>query len=103
MPPPTVVQAGSVTASINPEGEGAFRYMIGAPGMPSLYEVERVMILLALRVTGGNKTHAARFLGITPRTLRSKVKDLDQQGFQPESYDPKGFYGESAFGGLGEG
>ena len=91
---PTTVQAGTIFASINPDSEGAFRYMIGAPGMPSLYEVERTMVLLALKAMDGNKTHAARYLGISVRALRDKVKRIKIQGFEVGPYSPGGFYAE---------
>jgi two-component system response regulator HydG len=41
----------------------------------SLKEVEKAMILRTLEETGGNRTHAARILGITRRTLQLKLKD----------------------------
>lgn len=45
-----------------------------APGR-SLKEVEREMILLTLEDTGGNRTHAAKILGISRRTLQIKLKE----------------------------
>jgi DNA-binding NtrC family response regulator len=36
-------------------------------------EAERVLIRHALEATGGNRTHAARLLGISVRTLRNKL------------------------------
>ncbi len=41
----------------------------------SLKEVEKVMILRTLEETGGNRTHAARILGISRRTLQLKLKE----------------------------
>ena len=41
----------------------------------SLKEVEKVMILRTLEETGGNRTHAARLLGISRRTLQLKLKE----------------------------
>ena len=46
---------------------------IGA-GEPSLESVEKETILKALETTGGNKSEAARRLGITRRTLHLKLK-----------------------------
>jgi two-component system response regulator HydG len=37
-------------------------------------EIERVAILATLEATGGNKTEAARRLGLTARTLSNKMK-----------------------------
>jgi DNA-binding NtrC family response regulator len=39
-----------------------------------LGELERQAIARALVVTGGNRTRAARLLGISERTLRNKLK-----------------------------
>jgi DNA-binding NtrC family response regulator len=43
----------------------------------SLDELERRQILQALHLTSGNRTHAARMLGIGLRTLQRKLKSLD--------------------------
>jgi DNA-binding protein Fis len=40
---------------------------------PNLVEAERVLIEHALRLTEGNRTRAAGLLGISIRTLRSKL------------------------------
>jgi len=45
------------------------------PGATSLREVERVAILRTLRQTGGNRTRAAKILGITRKTLQNKIKE----------------------------
>ena len=41
----------------------------------SLKEVEKEMILCTLEETGGNRTHAAKILGISRRTLQLKLKE----------------------------
>ncbi|MBW1982325.1 MAG: sigma-54-dependent Fis family transcriptional regulator [Deltaproteobacteria bacterium] len=41
----------------------------------SLKEMEKQMILRTLEETGGNRTHAARILGISRRTLQLKLKE----------------------------
>jgi Response regulator containing CheY-like receiver, AAA-type ATPase, and DNA-binding domains len=41
--------------------------------------MEKIFILEALARTGGNKTKAAQLLGITVRTLRNKLKELNIQ------------------------
>jgi len=52
-------------------GEGAgIRLTTGR----SLKEVEKEMILRTLREVGGNRTHAAKILGISRRTLQLKIK-----------------------------
>lgn len=45
-----------------------------------LGELERMAIQEALRRVGGNRTHAARMLGISLRTLRNKLKAWRQAG-----------------------
>ena len=47
-------------------------------GVTSLDDMEREAILAALRVTGGNRTKAANALGISARTLRSKLSRYRQ-------------------------
>jgi len=49
--------------------------------MVSLREVERQMIMQALHKTDNNRTHAAKMLGISVRTLRNKLNEYRTQGF----------------------
>jgi len=59
------------------------------PSMLRLDHVERTMIEKALEQTRGNKTHAARLLGISVRTLRNKLHEYrlanpsDENGSSP--------------------
>ncbi len=46
----------------------------------SLNELERNMITRALSKTSGNRTHAAKLLGISVRTLRNKLSEYRQMG-----------------------
>jgi DNA-binding NtrC family response regulator len=50
------------------DGEGVF-----IPNGTRLKKVEEILINEALRTTGGNRTQAAKLLGISPRTLRRKL------------------------------
>ncbi len=43
----------------------------------TLKDVEREMILRTLEETSGNRTHAAKILGVSRRTLQLKLKDYD--------------------------
>jgi DNA-binding NtrC family response regulator len=43
---------------------------------PTLSELERQHIVEALRRTSGNRTHAAKLLGIGLRTLQRKIKSM---------------------------
>jgi DNA-binding NtrC family response regulator len=59
-----------------------------APGeMNSLAEVEKQHILAALEKTRQNRTHAARILGISIRTLRNKLNEYGVKGKDNEN-DP---------------
>ncbi len=57
------------------EGAGAGAGAIAAPA--SLQEAERLLILQTLEETGGNKSEAARRLGITRKTLQNKLQRYD--------------------------
>lgn len=51
------------------------RTLILPPELPlELEQLERLAIEEALRRVGGNRTHAARLLGIGLRTLRTKLR-----------------------------
>jgi DNA-binding NtrC family response regulator len=51
-------------------------------GETSLREMERQMIMSALRKTDNNRTHAAKVLGISVRTLRNKLQEYREQGLR---------------------
>ena len=58
-------------------GEGEAKTTIA--GRPSsLHEAEKIMILKTLEETGGNKSEAARRLGITRKTLQNKLQKYDE-------------------------
>jgi two-component system response regulator HydG len=57
-----------------PAGSEAARGETADAGPVPLEEVERVAILKALEMAGGNKSEAARQLGITRKTLHKKLK-----------------------------
>jgi two-component system response regulator HydG len=56
-----------------PVGSETARGESAGAGPTPLEEVERVAILRALEMTGGNKSEAARQLGITRKTLHKKL------------------------------
>jgi two-component system response regulator FlrC len=60
-----------------PDRRGAF------PGIQTLREMERWMILETLKRLEGNRTRAARELGISLRTLRNKINEYEI--FDPET------------------
>lgn len=55
----------------------AAKALVGQP----MAVVERELILATLAHCGGNRTHAARMLGISIRTLRNKLADYAAAGF----------------------
>jgi DNA-binding NtrC family response regulator len=54
---------------------GSITFKVGQ----KLAEVEREMILRTVAMTCGNRTHAAKYLGITARTLYSKLLQIDRE------------------------
>jgi DNA-binding NtrC family response regulator len=44
---------------------------------PTLSEVEKRLIYLALKKTSGNRNEAANLIGINVRTLRNKLKEYE--------------------------
>ena len=53
----------------------------------TLWESERVLILETLNQSGGNRTHSARRLGISIRTLRNKLREYRGAGLNPSMED----------------
>jgi len=62
-----------------PSEEGPAKTELHFPSL-SLKEMEEKMIRRALEKTNGNRTHAAKMLGISIRTLRNKLNEY-KQGF----------------------
>lgn len=71
--PAGVSGAGGTTSVQNP---GAVEALIGK----TIADVERDMILNTLDHTLGNRTHAAKILGISIRTLRNKLSQYKDEG-----------------------
>jgi len=65
------------TAQINSENQNQDNFGLG--GLP-LEEIERHAIFETLRQTGGNKTKAAKVLGISDRTLRDRMHRYRKEG-----------------------
>jgi DNA-binding NtrC family response regulator len=53
----------------------------------SLDGLERELILAALERAGGNKTHAARLLGVTRRRLYSLLASMEAPEAPPVTHD----------------
>jgi DNA-binding NtrC family response regulator len=46
----------------------------------TMNDVERELIVQTLAHCGGNRTHAARVLGVSVRTLRNKIRQYAAEG-----------------------
>jgi DNA-binding NtrC family response regulator len=79
---PTVARAAETAEAVT-------RALVGR----TVADVERELILETLGSTLGNRTHAANILGISIRTLRNKLKEYGDDGYQ---VPPPGGGGESA-------
>lgn len=73
-PDPSGVGSAGAPASV--QNPGAVEAMIGR----TIADVERDMILNTLDHTLGNRTHAAKILGISIRTLRNKLNQYKDEG-----------------------
>ncbi len=80
-PPPSSAAIGLATARAFPQTSGH----IG--GFPSLAEIEKHHILAALNHCQGNRTHAAKLLEVSIRTLRNKLHEYN--GTTPASQDER--------------
>ena len=58
---------------------------INVNGVTPLEEVEKATILKTMRACGGNKSEAARRLGITRKTLHKKLKAYENRGQRTEN------------------
>lgn len=77
--------AGDVGGSDEGEHDSSVGNAMFADGggqMVPLREVERQMIRQALQQTDNNRTHAAKMLGISVRTLRNKLNEYRSQGME---------------------
>jgi DNA-binding NtrC family response regulator len=59
-----------------------------APASGSLWEMERDLIMQTLERVKGNRTHAAKALGISIRTLRNKLREYRQLAHPPSEQSP---------------
>ena len=68
-------------AQCPPPGDGARPAVAQPPELPlsTLREMEKSMIARSLKETGGNRTHAAKILGISVRTLRNKLNEYRRE------------------------
>ena len=50
--------------------------------IPTIEEVERNLIFSTLEIMDQNRTHTAKKLGISLRTLRNKLREYREQGYE---------------------
>jgi DNA-binding NtrC family response regulator len=71
----TASPAGGAPAAAGPEEDG----------LPTVAEMEKNLILRALKHFDGNRTHAAEALGLSLRTMRNKIAEYRGQGIDVPS------------------
>lgn len=64
---------------------GAVDTLVTASAHGSLWEMERDLIFKTLARVKENRTHAAKELGISIRTLRNKLREYRDMGYQVEA------------------
>jgi DNA-binding NtrC family response regulator len=81
-------QGGFLTTSHLFLNEGAAALPTASLGKPtmSVREMERALIMETLEAMNGNRTQAAKVLGISLRTLRNKLREY-QVGSRLQSYE----------------
>lgn len=67
--------AAMPTPVATPEDSRKVTFLVGQP----LHEMEQEMLVRTLEMTNGNRTRAASILGISVRTLYSKLLEIEQQ------------------------
>jgi len=80
----------------SPRSESAPETKSNEPGLSAgvtMREMERQLICRTLEDTGGNRTHAAKSLGISLRTLRNKLNEF---GLQDKGLQSRGLQGRQA-------
>jgi DNA-binding NtrC family response regulator len=80
--PASVMAASFLTAeSIAPPPNQIVPFLIGS----TVGEIERELVLQTLVRCNGNRTHAARMLGLSIRTLRNKIRLYAARGIDVPS------------------
>ena len=91
--PESRAPADQTTTAIRQASEVAHQLRSGLVGR-TVAEVERELILSTLDHCLGNRTHAANILGISIRTLRNKLKEYGDDGFDvPHPREVRGMAG----------
>ena len=85
--PVVVKESAPATASANDHTASASATTPQPEEVVPIKDMEREMILMALRQTNGNRTIAADKLGINARTIRNKIKQYQEEGYDVPSAD----------------
>ncbi len=74
----------STPLSVSASSQESFEEFAPAMGpvLPTLDQVEKDLIFAALKRCGNNRTHAAKMIGISLRTLRNKLSEYRQAGYR---------------------
>ena len=56
--------------------------LTGLADLPTLDQLEKDLIFAALKRCNNNRTHAAKMIGISLRTLRNKLSDYRKAGYR---------------------
>jgi len=80
--PEFLEETETVAPPLEPVQQAQASCEVAAP-KGSLREMERRLLESTLEAAGGNRTHAAKLLGICPRTMRNKIREY---GLPPRRY-----------------
>ncbi|GEJ57000.1 sigma 54-interacting transcriptional regulator [Anaeromyxobacter diazotrophicus] len=86
----TATSTSTSTSTVNTISAATANALASGQLPVDLAELEKLAIAEALRRVGGNRTHAARLLGIGLRTLRNKLRLYRQAGVEVEPAGPAG-------------
>lgn len=82
---PAIAAAGPVLSRHAPTPHEIVPLLIGA----TVEEIERELVVQTLGCCDGNRTRAARMLGMSVRTLRNKIRLYAAQGIEVPSPDER--------------
>lgn len=81
------LEALDFSLPLSPVDDGLFP--TGGNTFPTIADIEKRLINLALKKTGGQRTEAARILGINVRTLRNKLHEYQEGEFAENESESK--------------
>ncbi len=78
---PRPLSRDMTSSSVQHESAASFLPALG-PVLPTLEQVEKDLIFAALKRCSNNRTHAAKMIGISLRTLRNKLSEYRHAGYR---------------------